>query len=127
VSKLCERSNPVAVRRNRGGGGQTIIPLEIKPPANLIEDRPWLSFSSLTILFGMAVNRLFPSERLSNLAKSLISGGSSVSWLPPINRLWGAVRLPISGGSRVVIAAPKYSSSRSGNLNISGGRAGSGL
>ena len=39
----------------------------------------------------------------------------------------GAVRLPISGGSRVMIAAPKSSSSRSGNLNISGGRAVSGL
>jgi len=39
----------------------------------------------------------------------------------------GTVRLPISGGSRVMIAAPKSSSSRSGNLNISGGRAVSGL
>ena len=127
VSKLCERSNPLGVRRDGRPRRQTILPLDTNFPKTLIEDRSWLSFSSLTILCGMAVNRLFLTESHSNPTKSPISGGSSVSWLAPRDRSLRAVRLPISGGRRVILAARKSISSRSGSLNISGGRAVSGL
>ena len=57
MSKLSERSNPLR-------------------PFSL-EGTPLLSFSSLTIVFGMAVNRLFAIARFSNPAISPIRRGNA--------------------------------------------------
>ena len=108
VSKLCERSNPLGVRLEGGPRLQTTLPSDTNCPTTLIEDRPWLSFSSLTILCGMAVNRLFLTESHSNPTKSPICGGSSVSWLLLRSRSLRLVKLPISGGRSVRWLRKRY-------------------
>ena len=121
MSKLCERSNPLGVRLEGGPRLQTTLPSDTNRPTTLIEDRPWLSFSSLTILCGMAVNRLFLTESHSNPTKSPIRGGNSVSWLLRISRSLRLVKLPISGGSFVSWLSPRISSMRLVKLPISRG------